>query len=493
MMNQTIFQFFHWYYPAEGNLWNHACNDASKLASLGVTQVWLPPAYKSALGATEPGYAVYDLYDLGEFEQKGTVRTRYGTKEEYIRCIRAFHDAGIQVLADVVLNHKHGGDEYEKVPIKRVDPNNRRHFISDVETIEVPTRFTFPGRQGRYSQYVWDQQSFTGVQLADGIGMILHEHTNGEWEPMLEDELGNFDFLMGNDIEYRNASVRAELKQWGQWYVETTNIDGFRLDALKHINPGFYPEWLGFLRDHFKKPFPCIGEYWQNNVGALLNYIDVTQGTIPLFDVPLHGNFHEASVRKSDFDIRTIFDNTLLQQRPELAITFVDNHDTQPLQALESTVEYWFKPLAYAIILLRQQGKPCVFYPALYAAKYVDHKNGQEIYIELNKVEGVETMMKVRYHLAYGEQRDYFDHEHIAGFTRAGHENYPHSGCAVVISNAQGGEKKMLMGSEHAHKKMICVYGNRAETVELNAAGEGIFTVNEQSASVWIFADALLL
>ncbi len=42
------------------------------LADLGVTHVGLPPAYKSAHGAAEPGYAVYDLYDLGEFDQKGT-------------------------------------------------------------------------------------------------------------------------------------------------------------------------------------------------------------------------------------------------------------------------------------------------------------------------------------------------------------------------------------------------------------------------------------
>ena len=87
-MNQTIFQFFHWYYSAEADLWNHACQQAAPLASLGVTQVWLPPAYKSALGANEPGYAVYDLYDLGEFDQKGTVRTRYGSKAEYLECVK---------------------------------------------------------------------------------------------------------------------------------------------------------------------------------------------------------------------------------------------------------------------------------------------------------------------------------------------------------------------------------------------------------------------
>ena len=83
MNNLTLFQFFHWYYSTEGNLWLHASDKAEELASMGVTHVWLPPAYKSAFGTEEPGYAVYDLYDLGEFDQKGSVRTRYGTRQEY--------------------------------------------------------------------------------------------------------------------------------------------------------------------------------------------------------------------------------------------------------------------------------------------------------------------------------------------------------------------------------------------------------------------------
>ncbi len=42
----------------------------------------MPPAFK---GTPNDGYEVYDLFDLGEFDQKGTVRTKYGLKEEYLR------------------------------------------------------------------------------------------------------------------------------------------------------------------------------------------------------------------------------------------------------------------------------------------------------------------------------------------------------------------------------------------------------------------------
>ena len=66
-MRKTIFQFFHWYYPA-GKLWKDVAKQAAHLQWLGITDVWLPPAYKSSAGANGVGYDVYDLFDLGEFD-----------------------------------------------------------------------------------------------------------------------------------------------------------------------------------------------------------------------------------------------------------------------------------------------------------------------------------------------------------------------------------------------------------------------------------------
>lgn len=75
-----------------------------------------------------------------------------------------------------------------------------------------------------------------------------------------------------------------------------------------------------------------------------------------LFDVPLHFNFYAASHGGGGYDMRNILKGTLLEARPDSAVTFVDNHDTQPGQALQSWVDGWFKPLAYALILLRAAG-----------------------------------------------------------------------------------------------------------------------------------------
>ena len=85
-----------------------------------------------------------------------------------------------------------------------------------------------------------------------------------------------------------------------------------------------------------------------------------------LVDVRLHQNLFEASQEMEDYDLRTIFDQTLVKNHPDSAVTFVDNHDTQRGQALESTIAEWFKPAAYALILLRQTGLPCIFYGDYY-------------------------------------------------------------------------------------------------------------------------------
>ena len=169
-----------------------------------------------------------------------------------------------------------------------------------------------------------------------------------------------------------NSEVRDELLRWGKWYLEETGVNGFRLDAVKHISFLFFNGWLDQLRDEFGQDLFAVGEYWSPNIHDLHHYIANTHGKMSLFDVPLHYNFHRASLAGENYDLRQIFDNTLIQQQPSLAVTFVENHDSQPLQALESPVESWFKPLAYALILLRREGYPCVFYPDYFGAHYQD-------------------------------------------------------------------------------------------------------------------------
>ena len=111
MDNGIMAQYFEWYLPSDSTLWKKLGARAKELADEGVTSVWMPPAYKGQAGVQDVGYGVYDLYDLGEFDQKGTVPTKYGTKDEYLAAIKALQSAGINVYGDIVFNQMMGADE----------------------------------------------------------------------------------------------------------------------------------------------------------------------------------------------------------------------------------------------------------------------------------------------------------------------------------------------------------------------------------------------
>jgi alpha-amylase len=487
MHNQTLIQYFHWYYNETDHLWVKLAKEADHLVEMGITAVWLPPAYKGTEGDRSIGYDTYDLFDLGEFDQKNSVNTKYGSKNEYLKAIEALHQKGISVLADTVFNHKAGGDELENVTVRKVNNGNRNEFISGEMKIEAWTKFIFPGRKGKYSEFIWDHHCFSGVDWAENIkekAIYAIQNKYGEgWETVPSDELGNYDYLMFDDIEFRNPAVREELHYWGKWYYETCKIDGFRLDAVKHIAPEFIIEWIDRLKESCGRDFFIISENWDiESAEALEKYIEETNGRTHLFDSLLHHNFYLAGRDGKDYDLNKIFDNTLTQRNPLMAVTFVDNHDSQPLQALESFVDYWFRPLAYALILLREQGIPCIFYTDVYGAVYED----QGKTVELIGVPELLVLLNLRKESAYGQQRDYLDHNNCIGWTRSGDQDHKNAGLAVLMSNGDEGFKQMEIGKGFVGKIFVDSLGKRKEEVLIDENGFGEFLCAAGSVSVWV-------
>ncbi|MGN0394005.1 MAG: alpha-amylase [Coprococcus sp.] len=477
----TLLQGFEWYLPDDGKHWDHIASEAKKLHDIGITGIWLPPAYKCTGGIHDVGYGVYDMYDLGEFDQKGSVSTKYGTKQQYLNAIKTLQSAGIKVYADIVFNHRMGADGTEEVRAVMDDSNNRNNTISSPSSILAWTKYTFPGRNGQYSDFTWNASHFDGVDWDDKehkSGVYLFEGKN--WEENVDTELGNYDYLMGADLDMDNQEVIDELDRWGKWYLDMTNVDGFRLDAVKHIRFNFYTHWLTRLRNESGKELPTVAEYWSPDVSSLCHYLDASGHVANLFDVPLHFNLHKASSNNGNFDMRNILSNTFVEKRPEYAVTFVDNHDTQPGQALESFIPAWFKPLAYSLILLRKDGIPCIFYGDLYG---IPHNS-------IAPVKGLTELIKARKLYAYGTQTDYFDHANIIGWTRSGLPSMKHSGLAVIMSDGPCGSKYMCMGVEHAGEIFVDLLGNCPDKIVLDETGSADFKVDGGSVSVWISEEA---
>ena len=229
----------------------------------------------------------------------------------------------------------------------------------------------------------------------------------------------------------------------------------------------------------YGEDFYVFGGFWNGDTETNDEYLESIDYLYDLIDVALHQNLFRAGQEGSDYDLRTIFDGTLALNHPEEAVTFVDNHDTQRGQALESTIEEWFKPAAYALILLREAGLPCVFYGDYYG---IEGDHAQESFQEV-----LDRLLWIRKDLAYGEQTDYFDDPNCIGWTRSGTEESAPIAC--LLSNSQATTKTMEIGSEYAGLTYHDSLGNCDETVQVQEDGTAEFPVAERSVSVWVAQD----
>ena len=477
MNNGLIFQAFEWYLSDNGAYYKDMILKLDELKAIGVTSIWLPPVYK-ATGTNDTGYGTYDLWDLGEFEQKGSIRTKYGKKEELKNLVSEIQKKDMYVYADIVLNHKAGADRAEKFLAVKVDENNRSQEISEAMEIEGWTGFDFPGRNNKYSDFKWTYYHFSGVDYDNlsgekGIYKILGE--NKGWALGVSTENGNFDYLMFADIDLAHPDVKEELKKWAIWFIDELNLDGFRFDALKHMDDVFVDELVSHIKTEKGEDFYLLGEYWDNKVED--NFLNKTNYKLDLFDVPLHFNLYRASRMGSDYDLRKIFDNTLVKEHPLLAVTFVDNHDSQPGESLESFIEDWFKEIAYALILLRKDGYPCVFYGDYYGTSGKYSKAGIK--------EKIDKLAKIRKRFAYGNQDDYFDDNNCIGWVRHGNKEYKEK-CAVLVSNGDINNIRMFVGKSESGKIYADYTGNNEGKVKIDDEGFGRFMVGAASISAWI-------
>lgn len=539
-VNGVMLQGFHWFlkgqFPDGRHLWRFLKDEAANLRAAGFDAVWIPPAYKPAGNRENSvGYDVYDHFDLGDFDSQGRVRTKYGTKAELLAAIAALHgDSGqrrISVYADVVLNHKMGGDPdnwWQAVRIDKEKRNNERWepwYESGEIEIRGWTRFEYAERAGVYSSFRWESKHFDSVDAVEKIRQngnefndpqdkyiyrYLHNELNyvpsdKEFENWVSLEKGNYDYLTGADLDYNRYDVREEMKYWGAWCVAELGLDGIRADAVKHFTADYMREWLGHVRAQHQADLFAVGEYIAGDTQPLHDYIGRVSAygeypqRITLFDFPLRFKFREAAQKGDNYDLRWLSSGTLVSEQPELAVTFVENHDYEYGRDYESHVEEWFKPLAYAFILLRQGGYPCIFFPDYFGSGNRSWKPYQ-----MEGKEYLNLFLKLRKQFALGDER-YYAESNIAGWLRMGFVPGAKGAMAVVINNSLGGVQGIRMDTGRVNKCFYHLatikstpagfevvkgnyqlYGTKSGGLWTDSAGWGDFVAEGGTVSIWL-------
>ena len=301
----VMMQGFYWDVPEGGTWWDHLSGKVSDWSNAGITSVWLPPASKGMTGATSMGYDPFDYFDFGDFYQMGTTETRFGNRAELSNLINTAHYYGIDVYADIVLNHNGGAaSEY--------NPNTGTNTYTD-----------FNPASGMFYRSYNDFHPSTYSQSDEGI-------------------FGGFPDLC-HDSPYVAGWLWGNSNSVAQYYKNTLGFDGWRFDYVKGFSPNVVSSFVNAA------PGFAVAEYWDGDLNLILNYINSTG--VSAFDFPCMYAMDEAFDNGNLTALRDW--GMVCKSNPDKAVTFVANHDADYV--------YNNKLSAYAFILTHE-GYPCIFY-----------------------------------------------------------------------------------------------------------------------------------
>jgi alpha-amylase len=315
--------------PADGNpaipwWWDHLAAQARTLSRAGFSAVWLPPVLKTASG-TGPGadgYGAFDDYDIGSRNQKGSVPTRYGTREQLQRCVAILRANGLDVYLDLV--------EHQR--------------IGDV----TPFVFRYPGasRTPNAGRFPKNPSNFVPQVPRD---------------PNLGGPVAD-DFPFGRELAPVNARpphyVFDNLIAAGDWLTRALDAQGYRVDDVKGLSTDFLHP---FLNSRAMAGKFAVGEFFDGNPALVNQWIfnpKDMNGRPSAFDFPLKFMLNGMCNNPGRFNMADLDHAGLAGISPFNAVTFVENHDTD-LDGGQRIVTN--KMMAYAYILT-SEGYPSIFY-----------------------------------------------------------------------------------------------------------------------------------
>jgi len=295
--------------------------DPSTKQDLGITGLWLMPINAS------PSYHGYDVTDYY------SVNPEYGSMEDFQNLLDEAHNRGIRIIMDLVLNH-----------------TSTKHpwFVEASEDPESPYR----------DYYIWEDHP-QGFKSPWGTG-VWHSADNGYyygifWEGM-------------PDLNYTNPEVTAEMQAVIRFWLEDVGVDGFRLDAIKHLiedgsiqenTPATHAWWEGFY-DYYTSINPdafTVGEAW-TSTSEVVNYIGDEMNIAFEFDTA--GAILNSSRTENNRFIQRAHQLLVESYPPHQFATFLTNHDQwRTMSELSNKVG---QAKIAASLLLTGPGVPFLYY-----------------------------------------------------------------------------------------------------------------------------------
>ena len=288
------------------------------LQDLGVNAIWLMPIHPS------PSYHGYDVTNFY------AVNPEYGSKEDMIRLLDEVHQREMYLIIDLILNHTSSHHPFFRDANSSPDSSYRDWYVWSDEYPGWGANFWHEGNQGYYYGYFWG-------------GMP--------------------------DLNYNNPEVTSQMNEVIRYWVNEIGVDGFRLDAIKHLieedgkteNTSATHDWLrgfyGVVRKESSDVY-LVGEVF--GAGGFIASTYTGDQLDHVFNFELASGFLNSVNGESNTGVNSAFTLTLKDMPEGNYATFLTNHDqNRVMSVLRGNIP---KAKAAASLLLTSPGTPFIYY-----------------------------------------------------------------------------------------------------------------------------------
>ncbi len=419
----VMMQSFYWDVEPRGAWWDLLNEKVEGWADAGIDRLWLPVVSKGQSGGYSMGYDPSDYFDFGEFNQHGTLETRFGSRAELESLIENAHAHELEVIADIVINHNSGGGE-------------------------------------EFNPYR-DKQTYTlfNEQHGNASGMF-----NRNFEDFYPNGVSHYDegslFYAEQNLDHHRENVQDWLwkndNSVAKYYQNVLGFDGWRFDYVQGFEPWVIEQWMAEVGGF------AVGENWTGNSSELEQWVEETG--ISAFDFACFYKMDEAFDRNNDLNF--LGREMLRKTYPGQAVTFVANHDTEKDSDADNNISAGNKMKAYAYILTHD-GYPTLFYS--------DYENST-FQGELKK------LISLHNSLATGQVEVLYNDEDEYVMKRAGSATNP---GLILYINISGNTKRREIITQWPSKKLMDYSGKTSYSPLVNTDGRVSVEAPPNSYSIY--------
>jgi glycosidase len=384
------------------------------LKKLGITAIWVSPVFRQVSGSNDyHGYGIQNFLD---------VDPHFGTRDELKDFVKAAHDMGIRVILDIIINH--AGDVFAY-------KGNQRYYYDEGKEWPVTGYRSFCGEAGRIpfkaapacsDNGAWPEGAVWPEELQSPDTWTRHGEIR-QWDSFPEFLDGDFctlkDIHLGDALrdpyaiqdlerrimEFNPSPALCYLTDVYRFWIAFADIDGFRLDTVKHMEPGavrfFATAIHEFAESIGKENFTIIGEITGGRVYAA-SILDTTglDAALGIDDIPDKLEFlvkgwrspgnPDTKEQEGYFDL---FRNSILDNRrshqwySKHIVTMLDDHDQVGVRhkfRFSGDADRSVRLLPAALGLnLTSAGIPCIYYGTEQGFNGADPRSDDDSYSDV--------------------------------------------------------------------------------------------------------------